>query len=79
MDNGKIVFTEKEVTKALVKLTKRLVTGGSSYITVIYGSDVTDEDANAAYETLRAKISDDIDIVLVNGGQPVYYYIISVE
>lgn len=79
MDNGKIVFTEKEVTKALVKLTKRLVTGSSSYITVIYGSDVSDEDANAAYEMLRAKISSDIDIVLVNGGQPVYYYIISVE
>ena len=79
MDNGKIVFTENDVTKALVKLTKRLTTGSSSFITVIYGSDVTDEDANAAYEKLRSKISDNIDIVLVNGGQPVYYYIISVE
>lgn len=79
MDNGKIVFTEKDVTKALVKLTKRLTTSQSTYITVLYGSDVSDEDANAAYEALRAKISDDIDIVLVNGGQPVYYYIISVE
>ena len=79
MDNGKIVFTETDVTKALVKLTKRLVSGSSSFITVIYGSDVTDEDAQAAYEKLRSKISDNIDIVLVNGGQPVYYYIISVE
>ncbi len=79
MDNGKIVFTENDVTKALVKLTRRLTTGSSSFITVIYGSDVTDEDANEAYEKLRSKISDNIDIVLVNGGQPVYYYIISVE
>ena len=79
MDNGKIVFTEKDVTKALTKLTKRLVNSSSSYITVIYGSDVTDEAANAAYEQLRARISDSIDINLVNGGQPVYYYIISVE
>lgn len=79
MDNGKIVFTEKDVSKALVKLTKRLVSSSSSFITVIYGSDVTDEAANAAYEQLRAKISDNIDINLVNGGQPVYYYIISVE
>ena len=79
MDNGKIVFTEKDVTKSLVKLTKRLISSSSSYITVIYGSDVSDEDANAAYELLRSKVSDDIDIVLVNGGQPVYYYIISVE
>lgn len=79
MDNGKIVFTEKDLKKALVKLTKRLVTSQSSYITVLYGSDVADEDANDAFEALRSKISDDIDIVLVNGGQPVYYYIISVE
>lgn len=79
MDNGKIVFTEKNLTKSLIKLTKRLVTSASSYITVMYGSDVSDEDANEAYEALRAKISGDIDIVLVNGGQPVYYYIISVE
>lgn len=79
MDNGRIVFTEKDVSKALVKLTKRLVNGSSSYITVIYGSDVADEAANAAYEQLRARISDSIDINLVNGGQPVYYYIISVE
>lgn len=79
MDNGKIVFTEGDVTKSLVKLTKRLVDSSSSFVTVIYGSDVSDEDANEAYEKLRAKISDNVDIVLVNGGQPVYYYIISVE
>ena len=79
MDNGKIVFTEKDVTKALVKLTKRLVNSSSSFITVMYGSDVSDEAANEAYEQLRARISDSIDINLVNGGQPVYYYIISVE
>lgn len=79
MDNGKIVFTEKDVTKALVKLTKRLVNSSSSFITVMYGSDVSDEAANAAYEQLHARISDSIDINLVNGGQPVYYYIISVE
>lgn len=79
MDNGKIVFTEADIAKSLIKLTKRLITSSSSYITVIYGSDVSDADAEAAYEKLRAKISDNIDIVLVNGGQPVYYYIISVE
>lgn len=79
MDNGKVAFTEKSLSKALVKLTKRLISSSSSYITVIYGSDVPDEDANEAYSNLRSKISDDIDIVLVNGGQPVYYYIISVE
>lgn len=79
MENGKLAFVEKDVTKALIKITKKLIRSGSSYITIIYGSDVTDETAQAAFEALRAKISDDIEIVLVNGGQPVYYYLISGE
>ena len=79
MENGKLAFVEKDVTKALIKITKKLIRSGSSYITIIYGSDVTDETAQAAFEALRAKISVDIEIVLVNGGQPVYYYLISVE
>ncbi len=79
MENGKLAFVEKDVTKALIKITKKLIRSGSSYITVIYGSDVTDETAQAAFEALRAKISDDIEIVLINGGQPVYYYLVSVE
>ena len=79
MENGKLAFVEKDVTKALIKITKKLIRSSSSYITIIYGSDVTDETAQAAFEALRAKISDDIEIVLVNGGQPVYYYLISVE
>lgn len=79
MDNGKIVFTEKSVGKALVKLAKRLVTSSSSYVTVIYGADVSDDDASEAYEQLQNKLGSDVEISLVNGGQPVYYYIISVE
>ncbi len=79
MDNGKIVFTERNLSKALTKLVKRLVSPSSSYVTVMYGADVSDEDAQQAFEALRQRISQDIDIVLVNGGQPVYYYIISVE
>ena len=79
MENGKLTVIEKDVNKALIKITKRLVKSSSSYITLIHGSDVSESEAQQAYEQLRAKINDDISIVLVNGGQPVYYYIISVE
>ncbi len=79
MENGKIVFAEKSVGKALIKLTKKMITSSSSYVTVMYGADVSDDDANEAFEQLRSKLGSDIDAVLVNGGQPVYYYIISVE
>ena len=79
LDNSKLSFTDKDVEKATVKLTRRLVKGDTSYVTLIYGADVTDEQAEHVQALLSAKLSDKIEVMLVNGGQPVYYYIISVE
>lgn len=79
MENGKLALVERDVTKALIKITKKLLKSDSSYITVIYGSDVTDDAAQEAYELLKSKLDSDLEVVLVNGGQPIYYYIVSVE
>lgn len=79
LENGVLALVEKDVTKALVKITKRLIKSETSYITLLYGSDVEQETAEEAFKVLRDKIKDDIEIVLVNGGQPIYYYIVSVE
>lgn len=79
MENGKLAVVEKDVTKTLYKVVKHLLKSNSSYITLIYGTDVSDDDANAAYEYIREKLHDNIEITLINGGQPVYYYIVSVE
>lgn len=78
MENGKLVFTEKDVTKAAYKLTKRLVKNDTSFVTVMYGADVTDAAAETLDAMLKRKFSN-LDIALVRGGQPVYYYIISAE
>lgn len=78
MENGRLAFTEKDVTKGAYKLTKRLVKGDTSFITVMYGADVTDDAAENLRAMLAKKFSD-IDVNLVRGGQPVYYYIISAE
>ena len=48
------------------------------FITVYYGADVVEEDANRAAELITQRFPD-TDISIVNGGQPVYYYMISVE
>ena len=79
MENGKLALVERDLTKALIKITKRLLKSDSSYVTVIYGSDVTDDAAQEAYELLKSKLDSDLEVVLVNGGQPIYYYIVSVE
>ena len=79
MENGKLAFVEKDLQKALLKLTRSMVKKDSSFITLLYGADVSEAQANAAYELLRSKISSNVEINLINGGQPVYYYIVSVE
>ena len=79
MDNGKLAFVEKDLQRAVLKLTRSMVRKDSSFITLIYGTDISESQASAAYDLLRSKISSGIEINLVNGGQPVYYYIISVE
>lgn len=79
LDNGKLSFTEKDINKAALKLVRKLVKGDAAYVTLIYGADVTDENAEYLHQIIQAKLGDKVEVMLVNGGQPVYYYIISVE
>ena len=79
LDNGKLAFTEKDINKATLKLAKKLTKGDASYVTLIYGADVTEENAKRMHQLLESKLNDKIEVTLVNGGQPVYYYILSVE
>ncbi len=79
LENGKLTVTDKSIEKALFKLAKKMIDKDKSFVTLISGSDVDEEEAQQAYEMLCDKFSDDVDITFVNGGQPVYYYILSVE
>ncbi|MGN0654136.1 MAG: DAK2 domain-containing protein [Oscillospiraceae bacterium] len=79
LENGKLAFSDTDVSKAAFKLTKKLIKSTSSFVTLIYGSDVTDEKAQETCELIRSKLGGKVEVTLINGGQPVYYYIISVE
>ena len=80
LDNGKLDFTDRDITKALTRLVRHLVKKkDASFITLIYGSDVTDDQAEQARQVIAEKYGDDYEVTMVNGGQPVYYYMISVE
>lgn len=81
IDNGKLAFTDRDIAKSVIKLAKSLVkkADSPSFVTIFYGIDVLEEDAEAIAETLKEKISSDVEINVIYGAQPVYYYIISVE
>lgn len=78
LENGKLTITEKTPEKAAYKLIKDMVKKDTSFVTLIYGEDTPQENADKLLEILQAKYGN-VDITLVNGGQPIYYYIISVE
>ncbi|NMB30831.1 MAG: DAK2 domain-containing protein, partial [Clostridiales bacterium] len=79
LDNGKLSFTERDVTRATYRLARKLVKNDSSFVTLIYGADVDEDAANVTAEMIQNKLGHNIDVTVINGGQPVYYYIVSVE
>ncbi len=79
LENGKLSLIEADMNKAAYRVTKHLVSSDTEFITILYGEDVTDGEAEALRAKVEEKFGSRIDINLISGGQPVYYYIISVE
>ena len=78
IDNKKILAKGAEVDETTIKLIGALKTDDHEMITLYYGEGVTEEDA----EALAAKISEkfpECDVDFHYGGQPVYYYLVSLE
>ena len=50
-----------------------------SCITLFYGEDIDEQEAQSAAEIMKEELGEDKEIMVINGGQPVYYYMISAE
>ena len=79
LTGGKIAYVGEEVDKVAMKLAGKMIKKSSEFVTVIYGEGITDADAQEFEQQLNEKYGDSVEITFINGGQPVYYYIISVE
>ena len=79
LENGKLVATGTDVTKVTYRLARSMCKKDTNFITVISGCDVSEEDAARTTELVQAKCPAGIEVTHLNGGQPVYCYIISVE
>ena len=75
---GKLMDAGESVDSITTSLVEKLVDEDSAIVTLFYGEDVTEEDANNLRNELEEKF-EDLDIELYYGGQPLYYYLISVE
>ncbi len=76
---GSQLFGTSQDIKVLLKsLAQKVRDDGKEYITIYYGADVKEKHAQKTAD-LFAEICPDADVNLINGGQPVYYYLISAE
>ena len=78
LHNGKIEYSGQNVHDVVMEMMQTIVTDDDELITVYYGADVTEQDAEAlTSEIAGAYTSCDVECHM--GGQPLYYYLISVE
>ena len=73
-----ILSVAKDISEATMELIDTLVDEDSELISIYYGSDTAQEDAEELAEQVKEKYPD-VDVELQNGGQPIYYYVLSVE
>ena len=78
LTDGKLFGTEQKLETLLDQLAALAADKGAEFITVFYGDGVTQEDAQRA-EQRFADACPEAEVSLLPGGQPVYYYIISIE
>ena len=76
-DEG-ILCVDQKLDKTVLGMLKQMIDEDSVLITLYSGCDVKDKEAKKLFEKVR-KAFPDMEIELQNGGQPVYYYVLSVE
>ena len=78
LHNGKVEFKADNVHDVAIPMMEAIVTEDDGLITVYYGAETKEEDANALGGELE-RLFPDCDVEVHYGGQPLYYYLISVE
>lgn len=75
---SKIKVVGENPSDVLMELVEEISDEDSEFVTLYYGEDVTEEEAQKLGEALEEKL-DEVEVSVKYGGQPLYYYIISVE
>lgn len=79
IENGKVAFTETDLAEAVAKLSRKMCKKEVNFLTLYYGEDVNENEAERIYSLVKSRIDSKIEITLINGGQPVYYFYLSAE
>ena len=73
-----ILSNGRDIDEVMLNMLDKMITEETELVSIYYGSDVKEEEAQALLEKIQGKY-DSVDVEFQNGGQPVYYYIVSAE
>ena len=76
--DGKLFGTDRDIACLLEDLSDEAAARSAEFVSLFYGEDVSGEDAQKTLELFERKCPN-AEVTLLSGGQPVYYYIISIE
>ncbi len=77
--DGKVDQVGKDPAQVLLSTVKSMIKDKDEIVTLYYGKDISPEEAQTAVQALRELVGDNVEVELQDGGQPLYYYIVSVE
>ena len=78
LEEGRLFGTDSDLNALLERLAAEAVEKGASFISLYFGEDVSEDDAQAAGKLFEERCPQ-AEVAVLSGGQPVYYYIISME
>lgn len=78
MYGSSLFGTSRDLNGLLRDLAKKVQESGREYVTIFYGADISEKQAQKAAD-IFSKLCPDADVNLLSGGQPVYYFLISAE
>ncbi|MCL2587033.1 MAG: DAK2 domain-containing protein [Firmicutes bacterium] len=78
LDQKGVVATGTSIPEVTTKLVAKMVKPDTSIVTLFHGEGVKEKDAHELHDKLMKKYPE-TEVSMINGGQPVYYYLVSVE
>lgn len=78
ISKGEVVSNGSDIEEVSMELLRNIVTEDSSLITIFYGNGIEEDVANKLAEKIQEEF-EDMDVEVIFGGQPIYYYIFSIE
>lgn len=77
--DGRVAKVDESLETCVESIAQDAIEGSENYVNIFYGEGTTEQDAEKICDIIKEKLPQDAEVNTVFGGQPVYYYIISIE